>query len=337
MELLILGGTSFLGRHLVDAALARGHGVALLNRGRTRPGLWREVEELRGDRDGDLKALGERSWDAVIDTSGYVPRVVQASAELLAAAAPHYTFVSSISVYADFRSGPNETSPLARLAEPESEDVQRHYGPLKAGCERVVEAAFPRGALIVRPGLIVGPWDPTGRFTYWPARLARGGDVLAPEPRDLKVQFVDARDLAAWTIALVERGTTGIFNATGPVPRPTLEELLETCRRVADSPARLRWVGAEFLRAAGVEEFSDLPLWIVDRDMAGFMDADVSRAVGAGLRFRPLEETVRDTLAWARDHPEWEPSRKQGVSLPAAGMSGEREAELLGQWLRAAR
>jgi len=331
MRLLILGGTAFLGRHVVDCALARGHAVTVFNRGRTNPGLRPEVEEVRGDRDKDLSALVGRRWDSVIDTSGYVPRVVRASTELLIDSS-HYTFVSTISVYADFRAGPDETASVDQLPEPESENVQEHYGALKAACERVVEELFAARYLIVRPGLIVGPWDPTGRFTYWPLRMARGGDVLVPEPRDLRLQFIDVRDLADWIVRRAELQTVGVFNATGPLPRPTIEEVLEACRRLANPGARLHWVGARFLRDRGVDEFVELPLWVDDPAWAGFMDVDVSKAVSSSLTFRPIDQTVQDTLAWARANPDWEPSRRQGVEIPQAGLDPEREMQLLAEW-----
>jgi 2'-hydroxyisoflavone reductase len=331
MRLLVLGGTAFLGRHLVDCALARGHTVTVFNRGRTNPGLWPEVEEVRGDREKDLGALVGRSWDSVVDTSGYVPRFVRASAELLVDSS-HYIFVSTISVYADLRSGPDETAPIAQLPERESENVQEHYGALKAACETVVEELFPARCLIVRPGLIVGPWDPTERFTYWPLRIARGGDVLVPEPRDARVQFIDARDLADWIVRRAELRTVGVFNATGPLPRPTMEEVLETCRRLANPRAELHWVDAKFLRDRGVDEFVELPLWVDDPDWAGFMDVEVSKAIRAGLTFRPIDQTVQDTLAWTRDNPDWEPSRRQGVDIPQAGMDPEREGQLIADW-----
>jgi 2'-hydroxyisoflavone reductase len=327
-----LGGTSFLGRHLVNSALARGHSITLFNRGRTNPGLWPRVNELRGDRYSDLGPLRGHDWDAVVDTSGYVPRVVRASAELLVKAIPHYTFISTISVYADFRRGNDEAAPVAELPEPDSEDVQTHYGALKAACERVVEEIFPTGSLIIRPGVIAGPWDPTGRFTYWPTRIELGGDVLAPEPRDLRVQFIDARDLAVWIVRQAEQRAVGVFNATGPVPRPTLEKLLEICRRTANPRARIHWVGADFLSEREVGELWELPFWQVDPDWAGFMKIDVSKAVRAGLAFRSIEETVQDTLAWARDHPGWKPTYSQGAQLTPAGMAPKREAELLAEW-----
>ncbi len=332
MKLLVLGGTSFVGRHLVDAALEREHEVTVFNRGRTNPGLWADVEELRGDRDGDLGALKGHRWDAVVDTSGYVPRIVRASADLLRDVAQHYIFISSVSVYADFRRGPDETGAVEQLPVAGSEDVEQHYGALKAECERSVEEVFPDAALIVRPGLIVGPWDPTGRFTYWPTRFARGGDVLVPEPRNLRLQFIDARDLAVWVVRMAEQRGTGPYNATGPVSRPTLEDLLEMCRRVANPEARLQWVAAEFLTERDVDQWQELPLWIVDSKLAGLMDVDISKAVKAQLRFRPIEETVRDTLAWSQAHPEWPGPAGQDVARPTAGLSPEREAVLLAEW-----
>jgi len=314
VKLLVLGGTKFLGRHLVESALARGHKVTLFNRGQTNPDLFPEAEHLRGDRDGDLSALEDRSWDAVVDTCGFVPRVVRASAELLAGAVDHYTFVSTIGVYAEFpHPGIDETAPVGALTE-ETEDAEGPaYGPLKALCEQEVERALPERTLVVRPGLIVGPDDPTDRFTYWPRRVERGGEVLAPAPPEQPVQLVDVRDLAAWTLRMVEEGTVGTFNATSPPGALTFADVLAAC-----GAADVVWVDGEFLLEQGVEEWSDLPLWISSRDPAwsGFQLVDVSRALAAGLTFRPLDET-------ARDAPEW---------TGKAGLSPEREAELLTAW-----
>lgn len=333
MRTLVLGGTLFLGRAVVEAALERGHEVSIFTRGQTNPGLFPEVERLRGDRDGDLSALGGREWDAVVDTSGYVPRVVGAPADALAPSG-FYAFVSSVSVYADMSSPPDESSATATLDEETEEVTGASYGALKAACERVVGEAFPGRSLAVRAGLIVGPHDPTGRFTYWVTRVARGGEVLAPEPRDLAVQFVDARDLGAWIVRMAEEGRGGTFNATGPPGRVTMEALLETCRVVSGSDAGFVWASPEFLRAHEVREWSELPLWIADPAYAGMHRAEVSAALAAGLAFRPLEETVRDTLAWATDPGAEEPSRKQGAELPPAGLAPEREAELLEAWAR---
>jgi 2'-hydroxyisoflavone reductase len=328
MQLLILGGTVFLGRHLVDAALARGHDVTLFNRGQHNPKLYPEVEKLRGDRDGGLDALRGRRWDATIDTSGYVPRIVRASADLLAGAVDHYTFVSSISVYPHFRSlGLDESAPVGTLDDPSVEEVTGEtYGPLKALCEQAAEQALPSRALIIRPGLIVGPHDPTDRFTYWPHRVAKGGEVLAPGRPERHVQVIDVRDLAEWTLNMVERQQTGIYNATGPAYALTMGQLLDACRAASGGDARISWVGEDFLAEREVGAWIELPLWIPesDSDMLGFSDINCAKAIAAGLTFRDLAATVRDTLAWDATRPadrEWR-----------AGLKPEREAELLQAW-----
>jgi 2'-hydroxyisoflavone reductase len=322
LKLLVLGGTKFLGRAIVDAALARGHEVTLFNRGQTNPQLFPDVDKLRGDRDGDLSPLAGRAWDAVIDPSGYVPRVVRASAELLAGAAEHYTFVSSISVYRTYRQ-PNfdETAPLEELPDPTTESVEEAYGGLKVLCERVVEELFPGAALVIRPGLIVGPHDPTGRFTYWPHRFARGGEVLAPRRPDRQVQFVDVRDLADWTMRMAEARTDGAFNATGPVPPMTMGGLLEACREATGAESSIVWVDEAFLLQHEVGPWMELPLWLpeADQDYARMMEADVSKAVAVGLAFRPLVETIRATL-------------EQAEVSENAGLAAEREAKLLAAW-----
>src|SRR4051794_35616440 len=242
MRILVLGGTQFLGRHVVEHALAAGHAVTLFNRGQTHPELFPEAEKVRGDRDGRLDGLAKREFDAVVDTSGYVPRIVRETIDALGEAG-HYTFVSSISVYADVSTPPNESSPVAELAEP-TEEWREAYGELKADCEDVVRERFP-GAFVVRPGLIVGPWDPTGRFTYWPQRFAQGGTVLAPAPPDADAQVIDARDLAAWIVRAAEDGLGGTYNAVDH--RTSRETLVETCRRVAGTDAEIVWVDSGFL------------------------------------------------------------------------------------------
>jgi 2'-hydroxyisoflavone reductase len=323
MKLLLLGGTKFLGRAAVEEALRRGHEVTLFTRGRTNPELFPEAEHLHGDRDGDLSALEARTWDAVIDPSGFVPRVVRASAELLADAVGHYVFVSSISVYRSFsQAGFDEDAPLIELEDPTVEEVMEYYGGLKALCEDVVAEVYPGRSANIRAGLLVGPHDPTDRFTYWPLRVARGGEVLAPAPPDRPVQFVDARDLGAWLVMLAENRTPGAFNATAP-PLP-LAELLDSCKRVSGSDASFRWVDEAFLLDRQVGQWMELPLWLAqsDPEWAHMQEADVSRAIAAGLSFRPLDETVRDTLAWAQAREE--PGTADGV-----GLAGEREAELL--------
>jgi 2'-hydroxyisoflavone reductase len=320
MRVLVLGGTQFLGRHTVTAALARGHEVTTFNRGRTRPELFPGVEKLHGDRDGDLGALAGRSFDAVVDTSGYVPRVVRETLEALGEVG-HYTFVSSISVYADLGTPPTESSPVRELERP-TENWREAYGELKADCEDVVRERFP-GAFVPRPGLIAGPWDPTGRFTYWPQRLAAGGRVLVPAPPDAAAQVVDARDLAGWIVRAAEDGLAGTYNA---VDRPlTRAELLETCRRTAGADAELVWVAPDFLLARGVGEWLELPLWLASPEYAGMLSVDPSPAFAAGLETRPLEETVRDTLAWVESG--------EAPTDTGAGIDPARERRLLDAWL----
>lgn len=328
MRLLILGGTVFLGRHLAECALARGHSVTLFNRGRSNPDLFADREGvtlLRGDRDGGLPALGRGRWDAVIDTSGYLPRIVGAAAAYLAARVEHYTFISSISVYANFHPpGPHEGSPLAVLADERTETVDGEtYGGLKALCERAVESALPGRSLVLRPGLIVGPDDPTDRFSYWPLRAARGGEMLAPGRPGAPVQVIDVRDLCDWTLSLVEARAVGVYNVTGPSETITLGELLETCRASSDAESRLIWVEEPFLVEQGVTPFSELPCW-VPTAAEGIHQAGIARALEAGLHCRPLAETVADTLAWRRPLLEARPLR--------AGLDPERESELLAAW-----
>ena len=335
MNLLILGGTIFLGRYLAEAALARGHQITLFNRGQHSPELFPAVDKLRGDRDGDLDALRGRRWDAVVDTSGYLPRVVRASAELLADAVEHYTFISSISVYPHFRSvGLDESAPVGTLDDPTIEEVTGEtYGPLKALCEQAVEQALPGRTLVIRPGLIVGPHDYSDRFTYWVRRVAQGGELLAPAHPNWHTQIIDVRDLAEWTLHMVERQQTGVYNATGPDYDLTIGQLLDTCRMVSGSDARFTWVNEEFLAEKEVTPWSELPLWIPqsDLDMLGFSDVSCAKAIAAGLTFRDLATTVRDTLAWdsARTETAEPPAR---ALQPRAGLTPEREAALLAAW-----
>jgi len=335
MKLLILGGTVFLGRYLVEAALARGHQVTLFNRGQHNPDLYPEVEKLRGDRDGGLDALRGRRWDAVVDTSGYLPRIVRASAVLLADAADHYTFISSISVYPHFRSvGLDESAPVGTLDDPAVEEITgESYGPLKALCEQAVEQVRPGRTLIVRPVLIVGPHDYSDRFTYWARRVAQGGELLAPEHPDWHTQIIDVRDLAEWTLRMVEQRQVGVYNATGPEYDLMFGQLLDTCRTVSGSDARFTWVSEAFLTENEVAPWSELPLWIPqsDPDMLGFSDVSCAKAIAAGLVFRDLATTVRDTLAWdaARVDAAESPAR---ALQPRAGLAPEREAELLRAW-----
>jgi 2'-hydroxyisoflavone reductase len=331
MKLLVLGGTRFLGRAIVDAALARGHAVTLFHRGKTRPGLFPGVERLIGDRDGGLGALRGRDWDAVVDTSGFVPRVVVEGVRVLAERIAHYTFVSSISVYADpMPALANESAPLASLADETDETVSgEHYGALKALCERAVDTALPGRALVVRPGLIVGPHDYTDRFAYWPRRIARGGEVLAPGVPAAPVQFVDVRDLAAWMTTMSERRASGTFNATGPATPLAFGPFLDACRAALGGDARFTWVDERFLLDRGVQPWSEMPLWVPEAS-AAHARTDCARALAAGLEFRSIDATVRDTLAWDRAEPA---ATRLAPSIPMpASMSAERERELLAAW-----
>ena len=317
--MLVLGGTKFLGRATVEAALQRGHEVTLFNRGRTNPELFPEAEKLLGDRATDLSALSGRTWDAVVDTSAYVPQEARASAEVLANEAGYYLFVSSVSVYADLSQPVDEESPLDELRE--GQPVDRlledfsNYGALKVLCERAVAESFGGPTAIVRPGLIVGPHDPTGRFTYWPHRVARGGEVLAPKPPESQVQFIDVRDLGEWVVHLCEQRVAGPFNAANR--DVTWEALLDTCREVAGSDAQLVWIDPEFLIEQEVGQWMELPMWL--HEDVGIHATAVSRAVEAGLTFRPLAETIRGTLEHAETTKE-------------AGLDPSREAELIEAW-----
>ena len=325
MDVLIIGGTGFLGRHLVEAALGDCHRVTLFNRGLSGPGLFSGVEKIEGDREGDLSPLLGRRWDAVIDTCGYVPRVVRASAGLLADAIDHYSFVSSISVYSDdIAPGADEEAPLRELTNPTVEEVTGEtYGGLKALCERTAEEVMPGRVFNVRPGLISGPHDPTDRFTYWPRRISAGGEVLAPDHRGRTVQYIDVRDLAAWIVKMSEERRTGTYNATGPDYELQMGRLLEECEAVGGAGAELVWVSEDFLEKNGVEPFTELPLWL-PREYAALLAIDCRRAIEAGLTFRPLAETIQDVLDWDR--------ATMAGRDPAAGLRPEREQELLRAW-----
>jgi 2'-hydroxyisoflavone reductase len=318
LRLLLIGGPKFLGYALIEAALARGHELTTFNRGTTNPELFPEVEKLHGDRDGGLAPLEGRTWDAVLDTSGYIPRHVRDSAQVLAGSAGRYVFVSSISYYADYREPRFESDPPEPLGDAPDDRLTgnfSNYGALKALCEQEVERAFGDRAVLVRPGLIVGPNDPTDRFTYWPRRVERGGPILAPAPPDYPIQLIDVRDLAEWTIRLVEDGASGPFNATSPPRALTLGSMLEAC-----GARDVVWVDEDFLLGHGIEGWMDLPCWMPSsaEQYACFQLTDVSRALEAGLSFRPLTETARDVPRWAG----------------AAGLSPEREGELLSAWER---
>ena len=324
MRILIIGGTRFLGRHLVEAALARSHEVTLFNRGKSNPDLFPALETILGDREKDVDKLNGRLWDAVIDVAGYLPRIVRLSAEVLKGSVARYVFISSVSVYENFKQiGIDESYPVGKIQDETVEEITGEtYGPLKALCEKVVQDIYGERALVIRPGLIVGPHDPTDRFTYWPVRIARGGDVLAPQKPEAAIQVIDVRDLSDFIIHLIQENASGVFNATGPDYELTIGRLLEASKQVSGSDANIQWASVEFLNQHKVEPWSDMPTWVPDdEEGVGFSHVDVSKAIEAGLRFRPLEETVRDTLAWAQTRPADHAWR--------AGLSAEREVHAL--------
>ena len=324
--LLILGGTSFLGPQLVEAAKGRGWTITLFNRGKTNPQLFPDVEKLHGDRKVDLSALKGRTWDAVVDTSGYVPKDVAASASLLSKSVGLYVFVSTISVYADTsRPGIDEGAPLATTPDPAADMVTgENYGALKALCERAAEKAMPGRVTVVRPGLIVGPGDPSDRFTYWPVRVARGGEVLAPGTPSDPVQLVDVRDLGEWSIAMVERGKTGVYNATGPKEKLGIGAMLAACREASGSDASFTWADEKALEELKIAPWSDMPVWLpTTGETAGANFVSAARALAEGLTFRPVLATAKDTLAWWKTLPEERRGRLK------AGLAPERESAAL--------
>ena len=329
LRMLILGGTGFIGPHQVRYATERGHQITLFNRGKTNPGLFPEIEHLQGDRDNDLESLRGRSWDVVIDNSASIPRWVRQSSQLLKDSAEIYLFVSSLSVFSDNSIvGLDESGPLGRLEDPTVEEITGEtFGPLKVLCEEEARSAFQGRSIVVRPGLIVGPGDRSDRFTYWPVRVDRGGEVLAPGDLTDPVQFVDARDLTAWMIHLLENKMVGVYNATGPEGPLSMAEMLYGIRAVTSTPVRFTWVPNSFLEPLKVQPWSDMPVWIPPtEEMKGFSRFDCSRALSAGLRFRPLAETASDTLNWFRTLP------AERRSQLKAGLSPEREREVLEAW-----
>jgi 2'-hydroxyisoflavone reductase len=316
VRLLVLGGTRFVGRALVEAAVVCGHEVTIFNRGKTNPDLFPQVEQIRGDRTQDLSPLAGRRWDAVVDVAAYFPRVAELSVEALRHSVDHYLLVSSVSVYADQSVPQFEDARLEELVDPEDSTAES-YGGRKAACERIVEQAFAEQSTVVRPGLIVGPHDSTDRFSYWPRRIARGGRILAPgEPGD-PLQFIDVRDLAAFILSLVEEDRAGRFNATSRIV--TFVELLEECHRVTGGAAELAWVRSEDLLAAGLDPWMGVPLWIAAAGWEAANKVPIERALVAGLQFRPLAKTIRAAL-------------HDDTSLQLeVGLAPQREADLLAQ------
>jgi len=325
MRILILGGSGFLGRHLTERALARSWDVTHFNRGQRNPGLYPDVTEIHGDRKKDLAALKGRSFDSVIDTSGYFPRDLDASATYLKDKAPHYVFVSSISAYADESGAPiTEDTPLApwdEKLEELTEVVPAAYGALKAECERRVQRVYGDAALVIRPGLIVGRYDPTGRFSYWPHRFRKGGDIVVPEDRTAKVQVIDAYDLAEWTLDLCERRSGGIFNAIGPGKTFTFGDLIDALMPLAPESSQLVPLSSDFLLAHEVAPWTGLPMWLPNKkDSDGMMGASLKKPLAAGLSHRPLAATIADILAEIDE---------TGVFVAGASLTEDQEQALL--------
>ncbi len=331
MRILTLGGTRFVGRHIVEAARSAGHEVSVFSRGRT-PLPWDDVEHLRGDRDtGDLEALRDREWDACIDVSAYVPEVARTSAELLAGNVAHCTFISTASVYVvDPAGGMDETTPVlpAALDEADAEGAEL-YGARKVACELEVERSFPDRTLIIRPGIVAGPHDPTNRFTWWVERLARGGEALGPGSPEAPVQLVDGRDLGAFTVAQTERLATGVFNVCGPPA--SFGELIRACRTGTASRSEVTWVSEQLLLEQGVEPFTEMPLWLPDEPATrAFYSMSNARARARGLELRHLADTARDTWEWLRAVRAGELPEPVAGGFVARGLGPEREAALLG-------
>ncbi len=324
MKLLLIGGTSFVGRAAVEDAVERGHEVTVFHRGEREPEDLSSVEHIHGDRDGGIGALRGRSWDAALDTCGYVPRVVRGSARLLADAVGTYGFVSSLSALPDDTlAGANEDTRVYQPPFPNTEEItEESYGPLKVACELEAQAAFPARCLVIRPGYIVGPNDPTDRFTYWIRRAGAGGEILAPGPESGALQVVDARDLGAFTLDHLEAGTADVFGVTGPEPL-TWGTFLPLAREVAGSDAVLTWVGQTFLERELAEEI-DGALPMRDYPYQGLHRYDARKAIAAGLTYRPLAETIADTMAWDAGRDQAAPMR--------AGLAPERERALLEAW-----
>ncbi len=337
LRVLILGGTGFTGPHQVRYALERGHKVTLFNRGRESRNWPGQVEELIGDRNtGDLKALEGREWDVCIDNPTSLPFWVRDAGRVLHGKVRQYVFISTVSVYAENDKPADESAALAKYAGKDAmaetlesfrANVGELYGPLKAVSEQEAKKQFPGMVTIIRPGLIVGPGDETDRFTYWPVRLSRGGEVLAPGDGTDPVQFIDARDLAEWTIRMAESRAFGTFNATGPEHPIQMREMLTTIAAATHSDARITWVASDFLEAHKVEPWSDMPVWVpAQGDDAGFAKRSIRKAVAAGLTFRPLSVTATDTLDWYRQLPAARQAKLK------AGISPSREGEVLAAW-----
>ncbi len=340
LEILVLGGTGLIGPPMVEYALARGHKLTLFNRGKTNSHLFPEVERITGDRNDDISALEKavadgRRWDVVIDNTASIPRWVSESAGLLAGAADLYLYTSSISAYADSSiPGADETAAVGRIsAEDEAgvlttKDITgENYGPLKARCEEETRKAFPDRAVVVRPGLIVGPGDYSDRFSYWPIRIFRGGEVMAPGNPDDPVQFIDCRDLGEWYIRLVENKAVGTYNGTGPRSPMSIAGMLHGIRAAVDNEISFTWVEADFLEKHEVQPWMEMTVWVPPvGEYAGFSASSIRRALDAGLTFRPLADTAKTTMDYWNSLPE------ERRAKPKAGLSAEKEKQVLAAW-----
>jgi 2'-hydroxyisoflavone reductase len=329
LRILILGGTGFTGPHQVHYAVARGHQVTVFNRGRHQADLPESVERLMGDRNGQLDELKGRTWDVVIDNPTTLPRWVRLSGEVLQGKCDQYVFISTLSVYADWaKPDVTESFPLATMPDPTNEEM-KYYGALKALSEQEAEKWYPGKVTVIRPGLIVGPRDETDRFTYWPVRIARGGEILCPGAATDAAQIIDARDLAEWTIRMVEDRQYGIYNATGPRSPLGMGEMLAGIRAAMPGSLQCRftWADADFLEAQKVRPWADMPVWFPPKgEMLGWGTANIEKAVAKGLTFRPLAETARETLEWHQTRP------AEAQAKLRAGLTAEREAEVLAAW-----
>jgi len=330
LRVLMLGGTGFIGPHFVQALTAGGHTVTLFNRGKRDPDAKQGVEQLLGDRNGDLKSLEGRDWDVVIDNSGYTPNQVQLSTDLLRKRSQHYVFISSIAVYDNFQGPPiGEDHKLAAIGNMRTDKLEgENYGPLKVLCEAVVEKAYGKHANIIRPTYIAGPGDFSDRFTYWPVRVSQGGEMLAPGTPDDPIQFIDVRDLADFVRLCAEKRIAGRYNLTTPPRWATMGKLLDASKRVTGADTRFKWASAEFLTENKVIEpamwaSGEIPIWAPPSGQSvGHGLVASARAEAKGLKFRPLETTIRETLDWQKTRP----AEKQKLR---SGLTAEREAALL--------
>ncbi len=330
LRILILGGTGFIGPHQVEYAMSRGHTVTLFNRGQTNPGLFPNVEKLMGDRNAPdgYKALRGKTWDVVIDNPTQIPRWVREAGAALKDSAQRYVYVSTLSAFANRKAiGMTEDGPLNEPAPPDAEPPRASYGALKVRCEMDAKAIWGDRTLIVRPGLIVGPGDLTDRFSYWPIRVEQGGELLAPGTPDDPVAFIDQRDLTEFMIRLCEVQANGVYNVVGPRTTLTIAEMLYGCKAVTTSDARFTWVDADFVLEQKLRPYTDLPVWMPPRgNSEGWARMDISKAKNAGLTFRPLADTARDTLTYYHAQT---PERQQALK---AGLTPEREREVLAAW-----